>query len=696
MTPKNEIAGLVSDLIEHNYNYYILDKPTISDAEYDTRYNRLKELERLHPQFIQKDSPTQNVGHPIVASQFSLMAHRFPMLSLDNSLTVDALIDWTIDISGDVKEVMAGKHEVRIEWKMDGLSLDLVYYKGRLLYAITRGDGHVGEIVTLNALQIESIPKTIDPRGVDWISIRGEVVANLAHYRKLNAELEAAGKKAYANPRNYAAGSLRQKDPAVTAERGLEFYAYSYTPHDSNAVHHWNQEQDILTVDGFKTADVSAWDKEAYFDFSSASGQHTNIPVVVNRLQALRSQLPFEVDGLVIKVMDHEVRDHLGYTSKFPRWATAYKFPATEGYTELLDVEYQIGRTGQATPVARIFPVTVHGTTISNVTLHNRTQIERLKLYKGCQVIVRRAGDVIPQIVGTVSPRLNQDLYEPLSECPCCGHKTYVVKGKDGEQDFCSNRMCKDRLLAHLNYCTERKVLNIKGLGPSVIQALFEDDICHKYHGLALLDLTVMDFIRAGQSEHQAQKLFEAVAKARSELTLERAIMALGIDGVAEGGSERLARHFQTMRKLADSTVEELVTIDDVGSITAQSIFEFFDAERPTESQGCWMPYIGNLNLPAPAPKVVDSAWDGVSVVVTGSKFGNFKRKYVEDYYKQLGATIAKDVSSTTKMVLCGTKYTTRKLESAKANNIDYAIYDESGLVESKLENEINLNTVIV
>lgn len=677
MTPSQKIQALVAELIQYNCEYYILDEPSVSDAVYDKKYKELKELEALHPKLVMPSSPTQNVGHPVVANHFALMKHRFPMLSLDNSLTVDELIDWTIDITDDPKH----SDELRIEWKMDGLSLDLIYFKGRLMYALTRGDGYIGENVTLNALNVESIPKELSGTyDQDWISVRGEIVVDLAHYRKLNAELEALGKKVYANPRNYAAGALRQKDPSVTGERGLVFYAYSVTSEPS--VHdHWSKERQFMLMNGFKTAYT-----EEKFNYNPESLAHTKIPETVNRLQARRSQLPFEVDGLVIKVMSHATRERLGYTSKFPRWATAYKFPATEGYTKLLDIEYQIGRTGQATPVARLDPVLVHGTTISNVTLHNRTQIERLNLYVGCQVIVKRAGDVIPKIVGTVKPRVDEELYKPLENCPCCGTKTYVVKGDQGEQDYCPNRKCPDRLLAYLNYCTERKVLNIKGLGPAVVQTLLYKGLCHPTHGLALLDLTADDFIKAGESEHQANKLAEAINVAREGLTLERAIMALGISNVAEGGSVRLARRFGTIAKLAEASMDELVAVPDVGPITAQSIFEYFDEERDDikqlKSLGSWEPYIQGLNLPAPEPIVASLEWSGSSVVVTGSKFGGMSRKEMENLYKQMGASIAKDVSSTTKLVLCGTKYTPRKLNTAKTQGIHYKVFDEHSVIE--------------
>lgn len=683
---KIEINQLVDTLIGHNYNYYVLDKPTVSDATWDQMFDQLKVLETANPVFIRKDSPTQTVGHPIVASHFAPMRHRFPMLSLDNSLSIEALIDWTIDIS----ENTGVDHEVRIEWKMDGLSLDLLYFKGRLVAAITRGDGEIGENVTLNALQIPSIPKTFNcTYDQDWFSIRGEVVANLAFYRKLNADLAEQGKKTYANPRNYAAGALRQKDPEVTGQRGLEFYCYSVTS-EPQVFDHWEKEQMFMATNSFIPAMATA-----RFDFNVESGEHTNIPAVVNQLQAQRSQLPFEVDGLVIKVMKHSMRDKLGYTSKYPRWATAYKFPATEGHTELLDIEYQIGRTGQATPVARINPVAVHGTTISNVTLHNRTQIERLKLYKGCQVIVKRAGDVIPKIEGTVSPRTIQDLYEPLTHCPSCGTATAIIEGKEGEQDYCINTECTARQLAHLNYCTERKVLNIKGLGPETVRALLDMQLVKPYQGLGLLDLTSADFQVVGLSEHQATKMAEACKTARDNLTLERAIMSFGIDGVAEGTSERLARHFQNIVDVTKATVEELESIDDIGDITAESIFNFFDNDntlfQADEMSSCWYPFLRYRVLPAPAPKVFNELWSGYSVVVTGSNFGGMKRKEVEAMYKKLGATIASSPSSKTKLVLCGTKYTARKLDEAKAMGIDYQVFDEKGMTDTNVVESVSI-----
>lgn len=677
---KSRINLLTQELIGHNYLYYIKDAPTITDGEWDSKFHELRALETEYPQWILKDSPTQTVGHPVVATHFALLKHRFEMLSLDNSLDVDALINWTIDISDDPTIREAHRHRVRIEWKMDGLSLDLIYYKGRLISAITRGDGVTGENVTLNALQIPSIPKTLmGSYSQDWISVRGEVVANLPHYRKLNDSLIEAGKSPYANPRNYAAGSLRQKDPAVTAERGLQFFAYSVTPEPGFSS--WDEEQEFMAENHFLNADTGE-----QFDYNERSGTHSNIPVVVNRLQAQRSQLPFEVDGLVIKVMDHKAREQMGFTSKFPRWATAYKFPAAEGETELLDIEYQIGRTGKATPVARIAPVLVHGTMISNVTLHNRTQIERLKLYKGCKVIVKRAGDVIPQIVGTVEPWTTQALYAPLSECPCCGSPTSIVAGKEGEQDFCNNVNCVDRQLAHLNYVTERKVLDIKGLGPAVIKALYDAELIHSYYPLELLKLKKEQFLQVGQSELMAEKLAEACLLANAKLTLQGVLMAFGIDGVAEGTAERLARHFQRLDTIAAATVEELEAVPDIGEITAQSIFEYFDNDRSgryAKHTSSWQSFFDDGRL-VPAPPKLDGGMllRDCTVVVTGSNFGGAKRKDIEKAYKQLGATISSNVSSKTKLVLCGTKYTTRKLDEAKAQNVPYVIYSDTEIIE--------------
>lgn len=683
LTAKVDMGALVDTLIGHNYNYYVLDKPTISDADWDAKFHQLKALEAEYPSFIRKDSPTQTVGHAIVAGHFSPMRHRFPMLSLDNSLTTEALIDWTIDIAGDVT---AGDHEVRLEWKMDGLSVDLLYYRSRLIAGITRGDGEVGENVFLNVLQIKSIPKELAGKyDQDWVSVRGEIVVNLEHYHKLNEELAAAGKATYANPRNYAAGSLRQKDPEVTGKRGLEFYCYSVTS-EPQVYDHWSKERQFMLQNGFLTTYT-----DVKFDFNPVSGQHTNIPAIVNQLQALRSQLPFEVDGVVIKVMCHKVRDSLGYTSKFPRWATAYKFPATEGHTELLDIEYQIGRTGKATPVARIKPVSVHGTTISNVTLHNRSQIARLNLYKGCSVIVKRAGDVIPQIVGTVVPRTIQDLYVPITRCPCCDSLTSIRLGIDGaEQDYCDNAECYDRKLSYLNYLAERKVLNIKGLGEATIKKLYDAGEIKTEQPFALLTLNKQQFLNVGESELMSEKLQQACHTAMENLTLTRAIIAFGLSGAADGTAERLARHFQTLPAIAKATEAELIAVKDIGTITAESIFNFFDNDNAKpDNESVWRMHLSGNGLPAPEPIVVNMDWVGRSVVVTGSNFGGKKRKEIEAFYKQLGASIASDVSSTTKLVLCGTKYTPRKLANAKAKNVDYNVYDESGVIETNIVTDI-------
>lgn len=678
MEAKAHIAVLVTELSALNYAYYVLDNSPVADADYDAKYRELVSLEKQFPQFLMKESPTQNVGHAIVAGQFTPYKHRVSMLSLDNSLDVNALLDWTIDVI-DPSDALRG-HRCLPEWKLDGLSLDLIYRHGKLLVAVTRGDGDVGENVTLNALQIPSIPKVLkEYQGQEWISVRGEVVVDLEDYRAINDALVTEGKKTFANPRNYTAGALRQKDPAITAERKLQFVAYSWVPDGEWVDGHMLEEQRLFRVNGFLDAAI-----DDDFDWTAVPGQPTQIPEFCERQLAKRGQHRFEVDGIVFKMVLHSDRKDLGFTSKFPRWATAYKFPASTGVTPLLGIDNQVGRTGRITPVARIEPVHVHGTTISNVTLHNRSQVARLGLFEGCKVEISRAGDVIPYVNRVVGERGNAKLIMPLSNCDVCGTKTYVQMGTDGSEiDYCPNVGCYGRRLGHMRHVVSRGVLNLKGFGDEIVKQLLDFGLVDSDRPLQFLALEASDLRTIGLSEKMAEKLEGSVRQANHLLTVDRVIQALNIDGVSTGTSERLARYFQTLNAIAKASVEDLIAVPDIGPITAESIFNYFDEDNQKPLiHSSWRSIVGDRHLSAPEPILAQVEWVGFNVVVTGSNFAGKKRKDVEKLYKGMGATISKDVSSKTKLVLCGTKYTPRKLEAAKAAGIQYQVFDETQVVE--------------
>lgn len=668
------------ELLRHNYLYYVLDSPIIEDAVYDRLLRTVQDLEKLHPDWVHPESPTQVVGHPVFPGHFKLINRVIPMLSLDNVFTPTEAIDWTVDIHGDIlakhRIDKSPKMTIYPEWKMDGLSLDLEYHFGVLNTASTRGDGTQGEDVTPNALMIEGIPRRI--KNFQPVhNVRGEVLPRLADYNEINRQLEIAGKKTYANPRNYAAGSLRLKDPLQTKERKLCFVAHGPETTVEDPDGHWEKDQQWLKDNGFMTADTG-------HRFSYNPGLTFNIPTILQECLEKRPDYPFEVDGIVLKVGEHAYRKELGFTSRFPRWARAYKFPASTGITKLLSVDRQVGRTGKLTPMARISPIKVHGTTISNVTIHNLNELNRHKLFADCEVEIKRAGDVIPYLERRVTPHEDQPVYGEIECCPECLTKVVIVEGKQGSRtEYCPNSKCPGRQVAHLEYAAGRDVLNIKGLGDEIIKKLYKQGIVDPAKPLGLLYLNTDDFRKVGQSERMAVKLDLAVIQARRDLNLTRAITALGIDNVAESTAEDLARHFRTMYILAMASVDDLLKVPGVGGITAQSIFEYFDADnRVPFKESVWHSYVGDLPLEAPAP-LGTTFEEGTTFVVTGSKFGYFKRVAVEKYLKSEGAKVTSSVTNNTKAIFCGSRYTAHKLDKAKELGIPWIVYDESGVVES-------------
>lgn len=678
-----------AEIDELNYHYHVLDDAKIPDAEYDQKFRALVHIEKQFPELVTPASPTQKVGHAMTFGHFKPLKHRLPMLSLANTFTSDEAVDWSIDITGDPETTGL---EVRGEWKLDGLSLRLVYRNGKLLWAVTRGDGETGENVTLNALQIKGIPKTLTTWTNEYTLVTGEVVVALADYKAINDALAAESKKTFANPRNYAAGSLRQKDPAVTAERKLQFVGYSFDSEGDTIDRDWYYEQESLTTNGFEVAaipDVLNYPSDHYI---------TGWPKFIEKMQSIRSEQPYEVDGIVFKVVKHAHRKFLGMTSRAPKWATAFKFPASEGVTPLHNVEYQVGRTGRLTPVARVEPVHVHGTMISNVTLHNRNEVDRLKLYKGCSVQIKRAGDVIPYVMGTTVEHTDQVLYEPLTHCPVCNTPTSIVVNKDGkETDNCDNRQCYGRRIAHLEYCMDRDVFNIKGLGPATIKQLHDAKILEAYQPAKVFDLTREDLLSVGLSERETEKLLEAIVIAQANMTLERLVMSFGIDGIAKNSSEKLAQHFQHIHDLSTASYNDLLEVEDIGKLGAKCIFEYFDEDRAKpEEESSWRNFPKMQWLRAPAKRQGDGVLGNASVVVTGSNFSGQKRKEVEAHYKSLGAKITKDVTSKTSMIVCGTKYTAHKLASAKELGIPWVIHNEEKIIEQSSPDEITFLSLVV
>lgn len=673
MTHKKRHQELCAQINDLNKAYYVNNESKVPDAVFDQMFQELKAIEKDHPDLVTPVSPTQRVGF-MAARHFTKVTHPFPMLSLGNTFSASELIEWISTIPLQ-QPVGPGREDILGELKLDGASLELIYEGGLLTKAVTRGDGNIGEDVTLNALGIDGVVRDLGDRPEFVIVVRGEVVVKGKVFDRVNADLVAAGKEPYVNQRNYASGALRQKDPEITKARELTFISYSVDfmlPEDD--------EQHLPSIEKARW-----WSHDRGFYNSPCQGQHVDAPIekweeFLKSQEKIRAEglWEYDIDGLVFKVNCRRARLAMGFNSREPKWATAYKFPASEGMSVLEDITIQVGRTGQLTPVAEVRPVFIHGTTISRVTLHNIDEIERLGVGIGSDIIIKRAGDVIPKIVSTIGEMPIEKRYKFPTACPCCNSKTYTEVGALGSRTiFCSNQDCPDQVKMHLAHCAGRGVYNILGLGIETIVNLY--NLCgfkSKRDHIRLLTLSKADLLTSGLSEHQADKLLGVIEKAR-KIPLERLISSFGISGVSEGTSENLAAIFGTFESLLHATYEELFEVDKVGKVTANSILEFFDTYK---DEGFYDQYIQQLEITNPPPR--NSLLKGKSVMITGSMFGDMTRKGITAYYKTLSASVTSSVTSNTHLALFGTKYTGHKLQTAKELKIPYKIFDETGVIE--------------
>lgn len=673
MSQKQRHQELCKQINDLNKAYYVNNESKVPDAVFDQMFKELKAIEKDHPDLVTPVSPTQRVGF-MAARHFTKVTHPFPMLSLGNTFSASELVEWISTIPLQ-QPVGPGREDILGELKLDGASLELLYKDGKLTTASTRGDGNIGEDVTLNALGIDGVVSSLGDHPEYDIVVRGEVVVKRTVFDKVNADLVAVGKEPYVNQRNYASGALRQKDPEVTKARQLTFIAYSV-----DFILPEEDERHLPTIEKARW-----WAHDRGFYNSPCQGQHVDAPIenwekFLESQEKIRSEglWEYDIDGLVFKVNCRRARLAMGFNSREPKWATAYKFPASEGVSVLEAITIQVGRTGQLTPVAEVKPVFIHGTTISRVTLHNIDEIERLGIGIGSDIIIKRAGDVIPKIVCTIGVMPEEKRYKFPTACPCCNSKTYTEIGILGSRTiYCSNQECPDRVKMHLEHCAGRGVYNILGLGTETIVNLY--NVCglqSKRDHIRLLVLTKPELLASGLSDHQSDKLLGVIEKARN-IPLDRLISSFGISGVSEGISENLAVQFGNIEAIINATYDELHEVDKVGKITAQSILEFFDTYK---AEGFYDQYIQQLNIFNPAPR--NSLLKGKSVMITGSMFGNMTRKGITAYYKTLSASVTSSVTSNTHLALFGTKYTGHKLETAKKLGIPYKVFDESGVIE--------------
>ncbi|SHK64234.1 DNA ligase (NAD+) [Marinobacter antarcticus] len=661
---------LRSTLDEHNYRYYVLDDPGIPDAEYDRLFRELQKLEIEYPELASEDSPTRRVGSSAETS-FEEVIHRLPMLSLDNAFSEDELRDFDrrvrerLGIDDDVEYVC--------EPKLDGLAVSLHYEQGSLVRAATRGDGYAGEDITANIRTIPSVPLRLRGNDVpDLVEVRGEVYMPRAGFEGLNRRLADQGEKTFVNPRNAAAGSLRQKKSTVTARRPLEMCAYSVAVTDESLLPgtQWESLQQ-----------VQRWGFRINPEMRKALGAGECLEAYEELMQK-RDALPYEIDGIVFKVNRLDQQEKLGFVSRAPRWAIAQKFPAQEELTVIEDVEFQVGRTGAVTPVARLKPVFVGGVTVSNATLHNMDEIRRLDLHIGDTVFIRRAGDVIPKVVKVVMEKrpANAKSVELPKQCPVCGSDVIQIEGEVVAR--CSGGLfCPAQRKEAIRHYASRKALDIEGLGDKWVDILVDQGmvktVADIYH-LTTRDLTRLE--RMG--EKSASNLVAAIDRSRQPV-LWRFLYALGIREVGEATAKSLASHFGTLEAVAEADEESLIAVQDVGPIVAGHIRSFFEQLHNRETLDALREAGVNWQeeeITAGAKPLQGQTW-----VLTGT-LSELTRDEAREKLEALGAKVAGSVSKKTACVVAG-EAAGSKL--AKAEQLGLQVLDEQALLEMLKEYDL-------
>lgn len=664
---ERRLAALRAEIEFHNYRYYVLDDPVIPDAEYDRLMRELIELEAAWPELITPDSPSQRVGaQPL--KQFGEVRHALPMLSLNNAFT-DADV---LAFDRRVCEAL-GRPQAVIEYaaepKFDGVAVTLHYKKGRLVQGATRGDGHVGEDVTANLRTIRSIPLTLpiaDPPA--WLEVRGEVVMLKRDFQRLNEEARAHGGKVFANPRNAAAGSLRQLDPSITARRRLAFFAYG-----------------IGRVEGVQLppthAAIMDWLSQLRFPVAAerrvvAGGE--GLLAYYRELGARRDNLPYEIDGAVYKVNALADQARLGFVARAPRFAIAHKYPAQEALTVVEAIEVNVGRTGVLTPVARLKPVFVGGVTVSNATLHNQDEIDRKDVRVGDTVIVRRAGEVIPEVVGVVLARRPKpepprfDILKHYPVCPVCGAK--VVRPEGEAVVRCTGGLyCPAQRKQALLHFASRRAMDIAGLGEKLVNQLVDRGLVNTAADLYRLDHATLAGLER-MAEKSASNLVEAIARSK-QTTLARFIYALGIPNVGEATAKNLAQHFGSLDALLAADVETLKQVPDVGPVVAQAIVDFLS--EPHNRQVIADLRAAGVNWPEAETQPAQGRLAGKTFVLTGT-LPSLTRDQATQLIEAAGGRVSSSVSKKTDYVVAGADPGS-KLDKAQALGI--TILDEAGLM---------------
>jgi DNA ligase (NAD+) len=659
MNIQETIQALRDELNQHNYNYYVLDNATISDYDFDTKLKQLQELENSHPEFFDANSPTQRVGGAITKN-FKTIPHQFRMYSLDNSYSKEDLLDW----ENRIQRVLGNVNlQYTCELKYDGASISISYENGKLVQAVTRGDGFQGDEVTNNIKTIKSIPLYLKGNYPSKFDIRGEIILPFAGFEKMNQELIEIGETPYSNPRNTASGSLKLQDSAEVAKRPLECLLYSVV---SNVLPFSSQFEGLQAARdwGFKVPAEARLvnTMQEVFDFIDYWDIH-------------RHNLPYETDGVVIKVNSILHQQELGYTSKSPRWAIAYKFKSEQVSTQLKSISYQVGRTGAITPVANLVPVQLAGTVVKRASLHNADQIEKLDIRIHDIVFVEKGGEIIPKIIAVDVAKRPEDSQKTvyITHCPEC--QTELVRNAGEANHYCPNFYgCPPQIIGRIQHYISRKAMDIEGLGGETVALLFKNELVHNYADL--YDLKVADILPLERmAQKSAENLVKGVEQSKN-IPFENVLFALGIRFVGETVAKKLARHYKNIDALRNASLMELILVDEIGERIARSVVEFFEnAENiaiieKLKSHGIQFEIVENIN-----PDATDKL-AGKTFVVSGV-FSKFSRDELKKAIEDNGGKVGSSISAKTDFVVAGENMGPAKLEKATKLNIPILSEDD-------------------
>ena len=655
MSVLDTIKNLRDELNQHNYNYYVLDKPTISDFEFDQKLKQLQDLEAQHPEFFDENSPTQRVGG-MITKNFETVKHEYRMYSLDNSYSIEDLQDWETRIQKVLGDVPL---EYTCELKYDGASISISYENGRLVRAVTRGDGFQGDDVTNNIKTIKAVPIHLKGDFPEKFDIRGEIILPFAGFEKMNQELIEIGETPYSNPRNTASGSLKLQDSAEVAKRPLDCLLYFVI---GNNLPFKTQFEGLQKARdwGFKVPTQSKLAKNLNEVFE-----------YINYWDKHRHDLPYETDGVVIKVNNLQHQDELGYTAKSPRWAMAYKFKAEQVTTKLNSISYQVGRTGAITPVANLEPVQLAGTIVKRASLHNADQIEKLDIRIGDEVFVEKGGEIIPKIIA-VAQRGNQA--EPtkyITHCPEC--QTELVRSEGEANHFCPNFYgCPPQIIGRIQHFITRKAMDIDGLGGETVALLFNAGLVTNYADLYELKKEQIIPLER-MAEKSAENLINGIEKSKT-IPFERVLYALGIRYVGETVAKKLAKHYKSIDAIAQASIMDLILVDEIGDKIAQSVVQFFENQENIRIIDRLKHY--GVQLESGEEDVLLSEKLKGKIFVVSGVFEIYSRDELKKAIEDNGGKVGSSISSKTDYVIAGDNMGPSKLE--KANQLKIAIISET------------------